>query len=256
MDILRKLYSLEGKTAIVTGASKGIGRAIAVALAQAGADVAVVARSEKELAEVADEIGRLGRNVLAVSMDLFQVRDIPEKVDAIHRHFGKIDILVNNAGMNIAKPAMEVTEEDWDKVLDLNLKSAFFMSQAVARHMIPRNRGKIVNMSSQMAFVGYYKRAAYCSSKGGLSQMTKALAIEWAKHRINVNAIAPTFIETPMTRPMFEDKSFLEDVLSRIPLGRLGTESDLFGAVIYLSSDASDLVTGHTLTVDGGWTVW
>jgi 2-deoxy-D-gluconate 3-dehydrogenase len=256
MDILQQLFSLEGKTAIVTGASKGIGKSIAVALARAGADVAVAARSEKELAEVADEISKLGRKVLAVPMDLFQVQDIPEKVEAIHNHFGKIDILVNNAGMNITKPALEVTEEDWDKVLDLNLKSAFFMSQAVSRYMIERSQGKIINMSSQMAFVGYYKRAAYCSSKGGLTQLTRALAIEWAKYRINVNAIAPTFIETPMTRPMFEDKNFLDDVLSRIPLGRLGKESDLLGAVIFLSSDASDLVTGHTLTVDGGWTVW
>jgi len=256
MDILRELFSLEGQTAVVTGASKGIGRKIAVALARAGADVAVVARSENELAEVAEEIGRLGRNVLAVPMDLFRVQDIPGKVDAIHGHFGKIDILINNAGMNIRKPALDVTEDDWDKVLDLNLKSAFFMSQAVARRMIPHGRGKIVNMSSQLAVVGYYDRAAYCASKGGLSQLTKALAIEWAQYRINVNAIAPTFTETPLTKTMLENREFREEVVSRIPLGRLGTEDDLLGATLYLSSAASDLVTGQTLVVDGGWTVW
>lgn len=256
MDILRELFSLEGQAAIVTGASKGIGRKIAVALARAGADVAVVARSGNELAEVADEIGRLGRKVLAVPMDLFRVQDIPGKVDAIHDHFGKIDILINNAGMNIRKPALDVTEDDWDQVLDLNLKSAFFMSQAVARRMIPLGRGKIVNMSSQLALVGHYDRAAYCASKGGLSQLTRALAIEWAQYRINVNAIAPTFTETPLTKTMLENRDFREEVVSRIPLGRLGTEDDLLGATLYLSSAASDLVTGQTLVVDGGWTVW
>jgi len=253
---LRELFSLEGKTAVVTGASKGIGRAVAIALAGAGADVAVTARSEKELAETADEIERLGRKALAVPMDLFRMEDIEKSADAIHGHFGKIDILVNNAGVNIAKPALEVTEEDWDRVLDLNLKSAFFMSRAAARHMIPRRRGKIVNMSSQMALVGYFNRAAYCSSKGGLSQLTKALAIEWARHGIRVNAVAPTLTETPMTRPMLEKPGFREEMLSRIPLGRIGTVDDVAGAVIFLASGASDMITGHTLTVDGGWTAW
>lgn len=256
MDILKQLFSLEGKVAIVTGGSRGIGKEIALALAKAGADVAVIARNEKDLSEVSQEIRQLGREVLAVPMDLVNVEEISDKVELIHRHFGKIDILVNNAGINIPKPALEVTEDDWDSVLEINLKSAFFMSKSVGSYMVQRNQGKIINMSSQMAFVGYYKRAAYCSSKGGLMQMTRALAIEWAKHNVNVNSIAPTFIETPMTKPMFADQSFLDDVLGRIPLGRLGTSNDLIGAVIYLSSQASDLVTGHTLTVDGGWTVW
>lgn len=256
MAFLNELFGLNGKVAIVTGASRGIGKEIAIALAKAGADVALIARNEQELNSVAKEINHLGREALCVPMDLTMVDRMADKIGQIFQHFGRIDILVNNAGINIPKPALEVTEEDWDKVLDINLKSTFFLCKSVAKYMIPSNRGKIINMSSQMAFVGYYKRSAYSSSKGGLLQMTKSLAIEWAQHNINVNSIAPTFIETPMTKPMFEDKAFLEDVLNRIPLGRLGKTEDLFGALLYLASASSDMVTGHTVIVDGGWTVW
>lgn len=256
MAFINELFGLTGKVAIVTGASRGIGKEVAIALAKAGADVALIARNEKELNEVEQEIKQFGRNVLSVPMDLLEIDLMSTKIEQIHDYFGKIDILVNNAGINIPKPALDVTEEDWDKVLDINLKSTFFLCKTVAKYMIPNKNGKIINMSSQMAFVGYYKRAAYSSSKGGLLQLTRALAIEWSKHNINVNSIAPTFIDTPMTKPMFEDEVFLDDVLKRIPLGRLGKMEDLFGAVIYLSSTSSDMVTGHTVMVDGGWTVW
>lgn len=256
MNILEDLFSLKDKVVIVTGASKGIGKELAIALAKAGANVALIARNEEDLNALTKELKKIGSDAYAVSMDLTKVEGIPSGIKKIHDYYGKIDILVNNAGTNIAVPAIEVSESDWDRVLDINLKSAFFISKSVAEYMIPRNKGKIINMSSQMALVGYYKRAAYSSSKGGLMQMTKALAIEWASHNINVNSVAPTFIETPMTKPMFEQEDFLEEVLSRIPMKRLGKAEDLFGAVIYLSSEASNLVTGHTLVVDGGWTTW
>ncbi|WP_196796799.1 SDR family NAD(P)-dependent oxidoreductase [Sporosarcina sp. P33] len=256
MELIKELFNLTDKVAIVTGASKGIGREIALALAKCGADVALIARGEKELIEVSKEIEELGRKSLVVPLDLMNIEEIDEKVELIQKHFGKIDILINNAGLNIAKPALEVTEEDWDLVLDINLKSVFFISKAVGKHMIPNKQGKIINMSSQMAFVGFYKRAAYSSSKGGITQMTKALSIEWAEHNVNVNAIAPTFIKTPMTESMFEEEGFQEEVLNRIPLKRLGKVEDILGAVIYLASPSSNLVTGHTLVVDGGWTAW
>jgi len=256
MDLVRQLFGLDGKIAIVTGASRGIGRDIALALARAGADLALVARDREQLEEVRREVERIGRRAFPVALDLTEDGAAARMADQVHDHFGTIDILVNNAGMNIPKPALEVERQDWERVIDLNLSSVFFSCQAVGAYMAANKRGKIINISSQMALVGYFKRAAYCSSKGGVMQLTRALAIEWAQYNINVNAIAPTFIETPMTRPMFEDADFLQDVLSRIPMGRLGKTDDLLGAVIYLSSPASDFVTGHTLTVDGGWTVW
>ncbi len=254
---MKNLFDLSGKVAVITGGSKGIGKDIAGMLAEHGADIVLIARSEQELEQAAEEIrATSGRKVLPISSDLTDVSSIPHVVDRIVEEFGQINILVNNAGVNIPKPALEVTEQDWDTVMDLNLKSVFFLSQAVGRHMIERRSGKIINMSSQMAFVGYYKRSAYSSSKGGVTQLTKALAIEWSSYQVNVNAVAPTFIETPMTRPMLEDEQFKKDVLSRIPLGRLAKTKDLFGAVLYLASGASDMVTGQTLVVDGGWTVW
>ncbi|MFC4354272.1 SDR family NAD(P)-dependent oxidoreductase [Chryseomicrobium palamuruense] len=256
MNFLNDLFSLKGKVAIVTGSSKGIGREIAIAVAKAGADVALVARNEKELNSVVLEIKELGQQALAVPVDLLETSRIENEIKKINDYFGHIDILINNAGANVPKPATEVSVDDWDRVLDINLKSTFFVTQAVSKYMLPSKKGKVINMSSQMAFVGFYKRAAYSSSKGGLNQLTKALAIEWADHNINVNSIAPTFIKTPMTEPMFQDKEFLGEVMARIPLGRLGETKDLIGAVIYLASPASDLVTGHTLVVDGGWTVW
>lgn len=250
------LFGLKNKVAIVTGASDGIGKEIALVLADFGADIALIARNNERLETVYNQIKSKGRQVYKESFDLNNTDKIPELVENIYNYFGRIDILINNAGMNIAKDAEDVTEHDWDKQLDLNLKSVFFLTQSVGEYMKKRHAGKVVNVSSQMAFVGYYKRAVYSTTKGGLTQLTKALSIEWADYNINVNAIAPTFIETPMTKQMLEEKSFKEDVLSKIPLNRLAKIEDLFGAFIYLSSNASDMVTGHTLVIDGGWTVW
>lgn len=255
---IKQLFDLSGQVAVITGASKGIGKDLAKLLAQSGANIALVARNKEQLEEAANEIEKIGDRVrvLPVPFDLTKVEEIPYMMEGVYNHFGKIDILVNNAGLNVAKPAEELSLQDWDSVLDINLKSVFFMCQAAGKYMIAQKKGKIINMSSQMAFVGYYKRAAYSSSKGGLTQLTKALSIEWAPHQINVNAIAPTFIETPMTKSMLEDETFKHEVINRIPLGRLAKTEDLFGGVLYLASHCSDMMTGQTLIIDGGWTVW
>ena len=210
---------------------------------------------ETAAAETARAIEAEGRRALVCSLDVTRIATIYEVVDQTLKQFGRLDILVNNAGINIPKWAVDVTEEDWDKVLDVNLKGVFFVAQAVAKKaLIPQGGGKIINIASQNGVIGYYYRAAYCSSKAGVVNLTRVLAIEWAKYQINVNAIGPTFLETPLTRPMFQNKEFYEDVVRRIPLGRIGKPEDVVGAVIYLASPASDLVTGHTLLVDGGWT--
>ncbi|MFC3524448.1 2-deoxy-D-gluconate 3-dehydrogenase [Marinococcus halophilus] len=250
------LFSLEGKTIVVTGANKGIGKEIAIMLAEAGASVAMVARDEQALQETEWSIQDKNRSAASFPFDLTKIDKLDELFDSIHRRLGQIDVLLNNAGTNIPAPAEEVTEEEWDRIHDINLKSVFFACQAAGKWMREAGHGKIINMSSQMAFVGYYNRAAYSSSKGGITQLTKSLAIEWASHGINVNAVAPTFIETPMTEKMFEDTEFKKEVLARIPLGRLARPEDLFGAVAFLSSASSDMVTGQTIMVDGGWTVW
>ena len=256
MYSIQSIFELTDKVAIVTGASKGIGRDISLLLAEAGANLVIIARNEQELLELSQEIKAKGRKVLAIPADLMDTSGIPKIIEQVIEEYGRIDILINNAGTNIPKPALETTEEDWDLVMDLNVKSLFFMTKEVGKHMCNQKSGKVVNITSQMAFVGYHDRSVYCASKGSVTQMMKALAIEWAPHQINVNAVAPTFIETPMTKDMFQDEKFKNDVLNRIPLGRLAKSEDLFGAILFLSSRASDMVTGHTVVVDGGWTVW
>lgn len=245
---------LENKTVIVTGGSKGIGKDIALTFARLNANVVISGRNESILKEALSELKEFNDKCIAVQGDLSDIAAVKELIEKAAVQFGTVDVLVNNAGVNIAKPAMEVTEEDWDTVLDLNLKSVFFASQAAAKYMITQRSGKIINIASQMAFVGYYKRAAYCSSKGGLVQMTKALAVEWAKHNIKVNAVAPTFVETEFTEKMFEDKAFKQDAESRILLEGLSKPQDTSGAVLYLASDLANFVTGETIKVDGGWT--
>jgi 2-deoxy-D-gluconate 3-dehydrogenase len=245
-----------GKTALVTGAGSGLGRSIALALAEAGADVAVTelpSRIENARA-VADCIRALGRKALVVKLDVTSLRSIQRAVDDVVKGFSRIDILVNNAGINIPKQALDVTEDDWDRVLDVNLKGVFFCAQAVGREMVRRGSGKIVNIASQNGVVGYHDRAAYCSSKAGVVNLTRVLAIEWAEHQINVNAVAPTFVLTPLTEKMFANPAFSNEIHRRIPLGRLGKPEDIVGAVVFLASPAADLITGHTLLVDGGWT--
>lgn len=245
---------LEHKTVIVTGGSKGIGKDIALTFAKLKANVVISGRDNQVLEETLKELKNYNNRCMAVQGDLSIIENIKNLIETIAKEFGTIDILINNAGVNIAKPALEVTEADWDTVLDLNLKSVFFTSQAAAKYMSKQKNGKIINIASQMAFVGYYNRAAYCSSKGGLVQLTKALAVEWAKLGINVNAVAPTFIETELTAKMFEDEAFKKDVENRILLKGLSQPKDISGAVLYLASDLANFVTGETLKVDGGWT--
>jgi 2-deoxy-D-gluconate 3-dehydrogenase len=247
-------FDLSGKVAIVTGAGRGMGYPIALALARYGADVVICSRTVSELEKVKTEIEALGRRALVHRMDVTKIHEIHAMVEATVKAFGHIDILVNNAGVNAPQWAEEVTEDAWDKVFNTNLKGLFFCAQSVGRVMIQQKKGKIINVSSQSGVVGLLQRAAYCSSKGGVNLLTKVLAIEWAKYNINVNAIAPTFIETPFTKPMFEKEGFKEYVLGNIPLGRVGKPEDVVGGVIYLASGVSDLVTGHILLIDGGWT--
>jgi NAD(P)-dependent dehydrogenase (short-subunit alcohol dehydrogenase family) len=249
------LADLRGKKVIITGGSKGIGREMALQFALYGADVIITGRNEEDLRRTTAELTTINPNCFHIRADVTNVDEIGSMVSHALQRFGKIDIHVNNAGINIPKPALEVTEEDWDRVLDTNLKGTFFCSQAVGKSMIEREiPGKIITIVSQMAFVGYVKRAAYCSSKGGAVQLTKALAIEWAKYNIKVNAVAPTFIETELTKKMFEDKQFFEDVLSRIPIGSLAKPEDVSNAVLFLASERANFITGETIRVDGGWT--
>ena len=250
-------FGLSGKVVLVTASSKGLGKGIARQLAIEGADVVISSRSEEGLRAAAEEIaGASGRQPLAVAADVRDAAAIERLVAASLERFGRIDILVNNAGINIPKMALDVTEEDWDRVLDVNLKGLFFMAQAVGRRMRdqePRG-GSIVNMASQMGIVGYTKRAAYCSSKAGAVNLSRVLAFEWAEYDIRVNAVCPTFVETPLTRPMFEDPAFKADVFRRIPLGRLATPEDVANAVVFLAGPTAAMITGHALLVDGGWT--
>jgi NAD(P)-dependent dehydrogenase (short-subunit alcohol dehydrogenase family) len=247
-------FSLQDKVALVTGASRGIGRYLAAGLAKYGAHVIVTGRTVNQLEEAAQEVRQFGRQCLVVPMDITRPSDIRAGVEKAFEHFGRIEILVNNAGINIPKPALEVTEEDWRRVIDSNLTGLFFCCQAVGRIMVNQKRGKIINISSQTGTVAIQMRAAYCASKAGVNLLTKVLALEWGPYNINVNAVAPTFIETPMTKPMLENPAFREMVLNKILLGRVGQPKDVLGAVIYLASEASSLVTGHVLLVDGGWT--
>ena len=243
--------------AMVTGTGSGIGQACAIGLAKAGSDVVLTELPDRVAAaeETAREVRAAGRKSLVCPLDVTRLPMIEETVDRAMGHFGRIDILVNNAGINIPQTALEVTEEQWDRVLDIDLKGVFFTSQAAARKaFVPQGRGKIVNIASQSGVVGYVKRAAYCAAKGGVVNLTRTLAFEWAPYKINVNAVGPTFVETPLTKPMFEDKAFKADALSRIPWGRLALPEDVVGAVVFLSSDAAEMVTGQTLLVDGGWT--
>jgi 2-deoxy-D-gluconate 3-dehydrogenase len=249
-------FRLDGKIAIVTGASTGIGYGAALALANAGADVVVTSRSAERAEPVAAEIRAMGREALPLGLEVTSVDSIDAMVQAAVERLGRIDILVNNAGINIPEEALAVTEEHWDRVLDTNLKGLFFCSQRVGKVMMQAGRGKIINIASQMGLVGGRLRAAYCASKGGVVQLTKVLAIEWSRHGLNVNAVAPTFLKTPFTARMFEDQAFYDEVVSKIPMGRLGEVEDVLGAVVFLASSAADLITGHTLLVDGGWTIW
>ena len=244
-------FRLDGKRALVTGAGRGIGLACAAALAQAGAHVTLAARGEAEIEAGAAAIREAGGEACALRLDVGDVAATRRALDAA----APFDVLVNNAGTNRPKPFGEVTEDDYDAVLRLNLRAAFFVAQAVADRMVAAGlRGALIHMGSQMGHVGGPNRSLYCASKWGLEGLNKALALDLAPHGVRSNTIAPTFIETPMTRPFFENRAFLDSVLAKIKLGRLGRVEDLMGAVVFLASDASALITGTSLVVDGGWT--
>jgi NAD(P)-dependent dehydrogenase (short-subunit alcohol dehydrogenase family) len=252
-EYLETLFSLNGKVAIVTGGGRGLGKAMAMALAGVGADVALVSRTGGELRETVKEILQKGGQAEAFPADVSRVGEIPGLVQSIHAAKGRIDILVNNAGFIIRKSALEYTAEDWERQLDVNLKGAYFMAQAVGKIMKEQGQGKIINTASLTSFIGLANAPGYGISRGGVVSMTRALAVEWAQYRINVNAIAPGYFKTHQTAPLFADEKRVEWMLSRIPWGRTGVPEDLAGAVVFLASAASDYITGQTVIVDGGW---
>jgi NAD(P)-dependent dehydrogenase (short-subunit alcohol dehydrogenase family) len=241
---------LDGKLAVVTGAGRGIGRACALALAQAGADVVGISRSGNELEAVAREVEELGRRAEGVVCDVTDTALVRAALGSLDR----IDVLVGSAGANIPEPFLEVSEEHLEELLALNVQATFLVAQAAARRMVEGGGGSIVTISSQMGHVGAADRTVYCATKHAVEGMTKAMAVELAPRGIRVNSVAPTFLETPMTAPFFADPDFRADVERRIPLGRIGTVEDVTGAVVYLASPAAALVTGTSLVVDGGWT--
>jgi NAD(P)-dependent dehydrogenase (short-subunit alcohol dehydrogenase family) len=242
--------ALEGRNALITGAGRGIGRGAALALAHAGAAVTLVARSRDELEAVAAEIGGPAR------VDVADVRDERQLERAVAAA-APIDILVTAAGLNRPGPSADYATADWDLLMDVNVRGTFLACRAVGRRMIERESGgRIVMVSSQMGVVGYPGRAAYCATKHAVNGLTKALAVEWAPHRIGVNAVAPTFVRTPMTEPMLADPDFAAEVRRRLPTGEVATVEEVAAAIVYLASDAARSVTGHVLAVDGGWTAW
>ena len=246
------LFDLTGRVAIVTGASRGLGQYMARALARSGADLVITARDAARLADFTAEIESLGRRALPLELDVGDRGSIRRMADAANAHYGKIDILVNNAGCNIRKPALEVTWEDWDTVVDTNLKGAFFTAQAVAEKMIPHRYGRIINIGSVTCVSGYAGLAPYCASRGGTRQMTMSLADDWGPHGITVNCLAPGWFKTAQTALLYENEAWVEYITDRIPLRRPGEPHDLDGAVVFLASEASRYITGQTLLVDGG----
>ena len=247
-------FDVRGQIALVTGAARGIGRACALALAQAGADVALGLRDARTGGPLVKEIEALGRRALPLQMDMTRLAEVRAAVEAAVAHFGRLDILVNNAGLAPENPAEDVREEDFDLTLAVNLKGTFFASQAAGRVMIRQKYGRIVNLGSQAGFIALPTESVYCMTKAAISHLTKCLAVEWARHHITVNAVAPTFIRTPGTAECLANDAFRADVLSRIPLGRIGEPMEVAAAVVYLASPAAALVTGTTLLIDGGWT--
>ena len=248
-------FGLANQVALVTGAARGLGRATALALANAGADVALGLRDQRSGDDVAAEIEALGRRALRLPMDVTDLAQVASAVDEAVARFGRIDLLVNNAGVGPENRAEDVSEQDFDLTCAVNLKGTFFVSQAVGRVMIRQGRGRIVNLSSQAGFVALPGESIYCMTKAAIAHLTKCLAIEWGKHGITVNAVAPTFIVTPGTAPALENAEFKADVIERIAaLHRLGQPMDVAGVIVFLASSAASLITGQTILVDGGWT--
>jgi NAD(P)-dependent dehydrogenase (short-subunit alcohol dehydrogenase family) len=248
-------FDIQGQVALVTGAARGLGRTIALALAEAGADVALGLRDAGAGGDVAAEIEALGRRALPLQMDMGQAGQIAPAVDAATRHFGRLDILVNNAGIAPGNPAEDVLEEDLDATLAINLKGTFLASQAAGRIMIRQGSGTIINIGSQAGAVALPGESVYCMTKAAIAHLTRCLAVEWGRHGIRVNAVAPTFIDTPGTEPALSDPEFRADVIERIAaLHRIGEPVEVAGVVVFLASPAASLITGETILIDGGWT--
>jgi NAD(P)-dependent dehydrogenase (short-subunit alcohol dehydrogenase family) len=250
------LFDLTGRVALVTGAGRGLGRSMAIALAAAGADIAGSARSEPELQSLKAEVESMGRRGAVVTADATDEASVEAAIDATIRELGRIDILVNNAGVNVRKPIVELEASEFDWVIATNLRGYFLFARAAGRHMLQRGSGKVINVSSIMGSVALAGQTAYASSKGGIEQMTKVMALEWATSGIQVNSLAPTYFETELTKPLFDDPERNAFITGRTPMGRWGQPHELAGAVIFLASDASDFITGQTILVDGGWTAW
>ena len=248
----KDLFDLSGKAAIVTGASRGLGQYFSRALARAGADLVITSRRLESLAAFKEEIESTGRRALPLELDVRNYESIQRMVEKAVEFYGKIDILVNNAGCNVRKPSLEITLEDWNLVLDTNLRGTFFVAREVAKKMIPRKKGRIINIGSVTSVFGYAGIAPYCASRGGVKQLTMSLADEWGIHGITVNCLAPGWFETEQNKVLYEDKQWLAYLTDRIPLKRTGLPNDLDGAIIFLASDASRYITGQTILVDGG----
>ena len=246
-------FKLDGRVALVTGAGQGLGQALAIALAEAGADVAAL--DVRDVAQTGDIVTGLGRRCMPIQCNLRSapVAELQQIVGGLVDELGRLDILVNNAGIIRRAPALEFSEADWDDVLHINLKAAFFLAQAAARVMVKQGGGKIINIASMLSFQGGITVPSYTAAKSGVAGITRALANEWAKHHINVNAIAPGYMRTENTRPLAENAERSRQITERIPAGRWGEPSDLAGAAVFLASAASDYVNGHVLVVDGGW---
>lgn len=246
------MFDLTGQVALVTGASRGLGQYFGRALAKAGADLIVTSRRKDDLQPFVEEMEALGRRVLPLALDVRDQSSIAAMAEAAAAGFGRIDILVNNAGCNVRKPAFEVTWEDWNLILDTNLRGSFFVAQGIAKHMAKRGYGRIVNIGSVTSVFGYPGLAPYGASRGGIRQLTMSLAADWGKHGITVNCLAPGWFETAQNRVLYEDKEWVEYLVERIPLKRPGAPHDLDGSVVFLASESSRYITGQTLLVDGG----
>ena len=247
-------FDLGGHVALVTGASRGIGRDLCLALAHAGAAVALAARSPADVADLAEAIASEGGTAHPVRLDVRDAGESERAVTETVERFGRLDVLVNSAGLGTNHDALAATEAEWDELMAVNLRGLFFACQAAGRHMLDRRYGRIVNLSSQAGTVGLPRHAAYCASKGGVNQLTKVLALEWGPRGVTVNAVAPTFVRTPGTADRLDRPEFLADALGRIPVGRVGSTTDVAGAVLFLASPSSGLVNGSIVHVDGGWT--
>jgi NAD(P)-dependent dehydrogenase (short-subunit alcohol dehydrogenase family) len=245
-------FDLSGRVAVVTGASRGLGQYFGRALARAGADLIITSRTLESLEGFRKEVEELGRRAVPVALDVRDHGSIQKMAEAAGQAFGKIDILVNNAGCNVRKPALDITWDDWNLVLDTNLRGTFFVAQAIARHMIPRGYGRIVNIGSVTSVFGYAGLSPYTASRGGVKQLTMSLADDWGPHGVTVNCLAPGWFRTEQNKVLYENKEWVDYICDRIPVKRPGHPSDLDGAVVFLASEESRYVTGQTLLVDGG----